>query len=449
MRRKPLALISCMALLMGFSAAGMAQQSASNKAARIRIIQSVRESKLAGRPAPPGKTYLVLETEWENVHPKKKVKKSDLEGKPDRTMGVQGLTGKTKETQEELVDADVAYAVPNLYDHVYCLADGQSFALHDATKEVPGGANPRGGFAISKLSEKKPLSLVFLIPDSAENLAFQLFDYAYGHIFVPIQGDLELARGAGGAPAKALGSVKDEMIELAALRIDLRPDFEDEKAPEGWRYAVVELGGKSLSKEGRIGNIVQIKPTEYIWLQTDGGFLYYCAGATTTEAGYLRFTPEVFQTQQLRFLIPAVDEALALGIRVQNKVHSLLLSPDFSMKIPKAVSSHRDGKTMDIQVYGARRGDKRLVLDLGIQSLVASGIEIQARPQFMLETVKGKVAFDGVATAKLVRRPPKPFIIPPQSFVRFELAYEIEGTPGSLHYRGFQSEGKLAIPGLK
>jgi hypothetical protein len=449
MRRNTIIIISCLALLLVFMDAETSQDAPTNKAAKVKILDFRLETELAGRGAPEGKAYLVLETEWENIHPKQKVKKSDLEGKPDRTMGVGGLMGKKKETKEEYVDVDVPYLVPNLFDHIYCLVDGQSFSLDGMTKEVPGGTNPLGEFSVAKLGEKRPLSLVFLIPATAKNLAFQLFDYSNGHIIVPISGEVELARGAGGAPGKALGSIKDNLIELAALKMDLRPDFEDEEAPEGWRYAVIELGGKSLSQGGRVQNIIQIEPMEYMWLQTRDGFIYYCIGATTTEDGYVRFTPEVFQTQQLRFLIPTGDKDLALGIRIQNKVYSLPLSPGFSLRIPKAFATHRDGKTMEIQVYGARREEGRIILDLGIRSLVGSGIEIQTAPQFMLEADGEKIEFDESATAELLRRPPEPFIIPPQTFVRFELAYETEAAPASLHYRGYESEGKLALPGLK
>ncbi|MBN2409125.1 MAG: hypothetical protein JXE07_05255, partial [Candidatus Aminicenantes bacterium] len=245
------------------------------------------------------------------------------------------------------------------------------------------------------------------------------------------------------------GSIKDEMIELAALKMDLRLDFEEEEAPEGWRYAVVDLGGKSLSQGGRVKNIIQIEPLEYTWLQTTDGFIYYCVGATTTEDGYIRFTPEVFQTQQLRFLVPAADKDLALGIRIQNKVYTLPLSPDFSLKLAKALASHRDGKTMEIRLFGARREGDEIILDLGIQSLVGSGIEIQTSPQFMLEAEGEKIEFDEAATAELLRRPPEPFIVPPQTFIRFELAYDTAAAPAALHYRGYESEGKLPLPGLK
>ncbi len=448
MRRNAVIIISCLAILFGFAAAEKGQDSPANKAARIRIINFRLETELAGREAPKGKAYLVLQTEWENIHPKQKVEKSKLEKKPDRTMGVGALTGKEKEKKEEYVNVDVPYVIPNLFDHVYCLADGLSFSLDGMTKEIPGGMNPQGEFSVSQLGEKKQVGLVFLIPDTAKNLAFRLFDYANGHILVLISGDIELAMRTGAESGKSLGIIKDNLIELAATKMDLRPDFEGDEAPTGWRYAVVELGGKSLSQGAGVKNIIQIEPTEYIWLQTRDGFIYFCVGATTTEDGYVRFTPEVYQTQQLRFLVPAGDEDLALGIRIQNKVYSLPLSPKFSLKLPKTFASHRDGKTMEIHLFGARRGTGKIILDLGIQSLVGTGVEIQPSPQFMLEAGGERIEFDESTTGELLRRPPEPFIVPPQTFIRFELAYETDAAPESLHYRGYESETRFDLAKL-
>ena len=67
-----------------------------NKAARIKIVSSSFEKELAGKKAPAGKIFILLETEWENIHPKQKVEKAKLEGKVDRTMGVGGLAGRKK-----------------------------------------------------------------------------------------------------------------------------------------------------------------------------------------------------------------------------------------------------------------------------------------------------------------------------------------------------------------
>jgi len=422
--------------LLARASAESVTESPSNKAARVKILKADFEGELAGAPAAEGKTYLALSLEWENIHPQQKIEKSKLEKKPDRTMGVGGLTGGKAKGEEEYVDADVAYQVPNFIDHAYCLADGKSYPLDKLTEQVPGGIGLEKAFAIKKFGEKKQVTFVYVVPEDAKNLAFQFFDYSNGHILVPIKGDLTLARGAGGGGGMALDQFKDDFIDIAANKMDFQAEFKGEKAPEGWQYAVVELAGKSLAS----GNIIQIRLKDYIWLSTNDGYLYYCGGATTSEGGLVRFTPEVYQNQEVAFLVPAAAKDFALGMRIRNSVYNLKLSLDFALEKHKVLSSHRDGKTMEILVYGLRQEGDKTVLDLGIQSLVTSGIEIQASQQFILKTGEESISFDAAATAALFHRPPDPFTIPPQTFIRFELAYKNDKAPTALYYRGYESE---------
>jgi len=340
----------------------------------------------------------------------------------------------------------VAYLVPSFLDHAYLLADGESYALDKLTETVPGGVGLKKDFFLPKQGDVKKARFVYLIPENAKNIAFQFFDYSYGHILIPLKGDLKLAAGAAAAKSKALGSLKDEYLELSATALDFRADYGEAEAPEGWRCAVVKLNGKSLSR----GNIVQIEPTEYAWLATKNGHIYYSVGGSTTDDGFIRFTPEFFQSQEIAFVVPASEKEFSLGLRVQNRVYALALNaPPAAEPAAKPQATHRDGKTMEVMLFGARREKGLVILDLGIRSLVKSGVEIQADAQFILKAGGEDVSFDEDATAALFHRPPTPFTIPPQSFVRFELAYATEAAPASLYYRGFEGEGKLALPGLK
>jgi len=444
-------LLSLAVLLIPFLLANQenaaAREQTANKAAQVVVTGSGFEKDVAPQAAPPGKAFFVLGTEWKNIHPKQRIAKSQLEGKQDRTMGVGGLMdGGKSEKKEEMVDADVAYLVPSFLDHAYLLADGESYALDKLTETVPGGVGLKKDFFLPKQGDVKKARFVYLIPENAKNIAFQFFDYSYGHILIPLKGDLKLAAGAAAAKSKALGSLKDEYLELSATALDFRADYGEAEAPEGWRCAVVKLNGKSLSR----GNIVQIEPTEYAWLATKNGHIYYSVGGSTTDDGFIRFTPEFFQSQEIAFVVPASEKEFSLGLRVQNRVYALALNaPPAAEPAAKPQATHRDGKTMEVMLFGARREKGLVILDLGIRSLVKSGVEIQADAQFILKAGGEDVSFDEDATAALFHRPPTPFTIPPQSFVRFELAYATEAAPASLYYRGFEGEGKLALPGLK
>jgi hypothetical protein len=445
---KPGCLLLLWGILFFVSQHLISQEVPANKAAKVRIDETKLEAELAGQKASPDKIFLILKMEWENIHPKQKIEKSKLEGKQDRTMGVGKLTGGGQKGKEEYVDADVAYRIPKLFDHAYALADGKSFALDSLTEKMPNGSGIQKAFEIAKFGEKKKVELVYSIPKEAKNIGFQLFDYANGHILVRVKGDLKLAAGTGGPAGKVLDQIKDELVEFAANKLNFQADYKGEKAAEGWRYALVEIGGKSLSGGGT-KDIVQIKPQEYSWLATPEGYFYYSCGGSTTEGGFIRFTPEVYQSQELAFLVPASAQKFNLGLRIRNTVYTLKLSGTAFPELPKALATHRDGNTMEVLVYGVRRQEGRIILDLGIRSLIKSGLEIQASQQFLLVVGDQKVSYDRAATETLFHRPPEPFVIPPQTFVRFELAYQTEAAPASLYYRGYESENYFRLPAVR
>lgn len=419
-----------------------------NKAVRVRVTESGFAAGVAGPAAPPGQSFFILDTEWRNIHPREKIEKSRLEGKPDRTMGVGGLRGggSREAKAADTVEADVAYLVPAFFDHAYLLVDGQSRSLDRSTEKVPGGIGLKQEFSLPKQGDARTVRFVYVIPENARNIAFQFFDYSYGHILIPLRGDLELAAGAGAGRPTGLSRIRDEDLELAATALDFQPAYNDEEAPEGWRYALVKLSGMSLSK----ANIVQIEPTENIWLAARNGQIYYSCGGSTTGEGYIRFTPEFAQSQEVAFLVPASEPEFSLGVRVRNSVHALALNmrpSDGPTAQPLAV--HKDGEILEIQLFAARLDDGLIILDLGIRSLVESGVEIRPEDQFILTAGDEDAGFDEEATSALAHRPPAPFTVPPRTFVRFELAYAAEGRPESLFYRGFESEARLSLRSLR
>lgn len=430
-------------LVWSFGNPGESDEKASNKAVSVKIIKSAAEPEISGKKAGRGRTFLILETEWENIHPKQKVSKDRLEGKTDRTMGVSTLAGKKKK-ETEYVEADVAYQVRKLYDHVYLLADGLAYPLDEITENTPKGVKLQETFAISKQGDTRKATFVYSIPEKAGNLGFQFFDYEYGHISLPVRGNLEKARGSGELPGKVLGLVQASQVEIAAYSVGLQNTYAGNEAPEGWQYAVLQISGKSLSGK-TVKDIVQIKPTEYTWVTTEVGHLYYAAGGTTTDQGLIRFTPEIHQHQELAFLIPESAQVFELGVRIRNEVFRLSLTDSAPIEKPKAQSTHRDGDVMEIMIFGMRKENGSVIMDLGIQSLATSGIEIQRTAQFMLVVDENKISLSDGITDQLLHRPPSPFIIPPKTFVRFELAFQTEGTPSSLYYRGYSSENYFKL----
>ena len=418
----------------------------SNEAVRLAVTGVSEQSALFGTAAEPGETFVVLATRWENIHPKEKVSKAALEGKADRTMGVGGLAGGAGRggKTDEYVEMDVAYKVPRLLDHLYLLADGQAVPLHGATASLPGGADPEGALVIAKQGERRDLQLAFLAPERAENLALQLFDYSNGHVLIPLRGSLERARGSGGPSGDVLGRASTEVVELAALALRWSDEYGGVAAAPGWRFAVVTLGGRSLSGGGGMGDILQLDPTKYVWVTTDGGYLYYATGGSTDAKGLIRFTPEIYQQQEVAFRVPEAADRLVLGVRVNRDVVTLDLTKRAPKEMPSPRARYRDGDVMEVLLFDARREGDYFIVELGIQPIVeAQGIEVRAAQQFLLRTPEGELRPDPEATTGLAGHPPEPFVVPPGTSVRFELAYRTGASPEALRIRGFRSEGRF------
>ncbi len=438
---------ACVFLLLHLAAPSSsicAEKETSNKAAKIRLIEATFGTEAAGAKVSAGEIFLVLQTEWENILPKQKIEKSRLEGKTDRTMGVGGLRGGNKTKKEEYVDVDVAYLIKKFYDHAYVLADGLAFPLHPAAEKIQGGIKIFAPFSLPKLGDKKEVVLLYSVPEMAENLAFQFFDYKYGHILLPIKGDMTKAWGTGAPPGKILGQAKSKLIELAARSLSFRQDYAGKTAPQGWRYAVIELSGKSLSGKN-IMDIVQLKPDEAAWVTSDGGYLYYGVAGSGPLDRFLRFTPEVYMLQDVAFLVPENAASFRLGLRVKNEVFHIDLKGR-PQSIPEAKEKHTDGNVMEVFLFGTRKDNGNIILDLGIKSLSdRRGLEIQTKNQFILLAGEKKVYFDRKATESLPHKPPKKFIVPPGETVRFELAFVTAVAPTQLYFRGYKSQAKLPI----
>jgi hypothetical protein len=354
-------------------------------------------------------------------------------------MGAGGLAQADESKKKEFEEKDVAYKVLSFFDHAYVLCDGQNYALDKKTADIPGGIGLQTEFLIPKQGDKRQVKFAYLIPESAANIAFQFLDYIYGHILILVKGDLKMASLSVATRGKALDQMKDQLVEIAANQLNFQDEYNGTAAPEGWRYATVELSGKSIAGE-EIGAIFQISPKDYIWVTTKEGYLYYCSGGSTTDDGYIRFTPEAYQSQEVAFLVPKSANPALLGIRIEDRVYLLKLAGQVSVEIPKPLATHRDGNTMEVMLFGTRQDQGAFILDLGLRSLANSGIEIQTADQFIILVSKQEIYFDPDATRELFHRPPEIFVIPPQAFVRFELAYKTDAVPSSLYFRGYESE---------
>lgn len=422
------------------------ENSSSNDAVRLTVASSHLEPNFAGLHAPDGWVFAALPTSWQSIHPRQEIEKSKLEGKSDHTFGVGSFARRETAEDREYVEVDVAYEIPSLRDHVYLLADGVAYALDEGNEPIEGSIDPNSELVIDKQGEVKDLDLLFLVPDDAEHLALQLLDYSDGHILVPVRGKIKRARGDGRPPKGCIDEKVTENLEIATRSNEFSDAYGRRQAGPGRTFAIVDLVGKSLSRGGGMGNIVEIDPTQYLWVTTDGGFVHYAEACGGTGGRPIRFTPEVFQHQTVAFLIPDTADRLRLGVRERNEVVELDLTELRPKGLPGAMARHTDGDVMEVLFFGSRRQAHQVIVDLGIRPLTEGrGLEIRPSSQFRLVAGERDLRMDAGATGALPHPPPEPFIVPPGTPVRFELAFTTDDTPTDLKVRGFRSETRIGL----
>lgn len=339
---------------------------AENKAVRITVTGIEESPQIAGEAAPQGMKFVIVDTRWENIHPKQKVDKDRLEGRRDITMGAGALGwGGGRSKPEAYVEKDVPYQVSRMLDHAFLVGDGLAYGLHPATDKIEGGLPHSAGFSLAQQGEIREARLVYAVPTDTKDLAFQFFDFSYGNVALPIRGEIGATRVAS---FTALATSRSKRLDLVLRSIEFRPSYQGRKAPAGWHYAVTRVGGQSLLGTAASGKILKIRVHDYTWARTRDGYLYYGAGSTTAEGGMLRFTPEIRAYQEIAFLVPAEFQELDLGVRLENDVVWLNMI-EGGLAAPAPLASHRDGDIMDVHVYGMRTEGGRQVVDFGIQSL--------------------------------------------------------------------------------
>ena len=280
--------------------------SARNLSVEIDVLATGTQPRIFGSQAPAGFSFIVVDTRWTNVHSKQRMDKAAAAGAADRTMGVGSFaSGRGGGSAADSVDVDVAYQIPRLVDHVYLVADGIATALQPVTEEIPGGPKIGIPFTIAKLGDTRDARLAFIAPAGAKDVALQFFDYKFGHVLVPIRGDAKRAAGDGTPPGHVLDKAETSKLDVAAHSLAFAANYRGATAPQGWRYAVVQLGGRSRSVRSGVGDIVQIDPAKFIWLEGDGGYVYPSVGGSTGATNVLRFTPEIYQMQEVAFLVPS------------------------------------------------------------------------------------------------------------------------------------------------
>ncbi len=414
------------------------EKTAKNQALQIRVIRYSKTRTLEGITSKAGKIFFVLQTRWKNIHPKKRVSLDAIKSRSDRTMGAGGLfNGSGKGPKKRYVERDVAYVVEKPVDHLFLIIDGFAIPLSRLTESLNGGIPPDKKLVIEKRGDQKSINLVFEAPEDARNIALQFFDYAYGNIHIQLKGNRSTK-----PEVSFIDMARSKELELLSLFYRYSQSYSNYIAQKGWKFLVVTISGRSLSRNRKIKNIVQINPKKYAWVRTDGGYIYYAFGGSVNNKGLLLFVPEFYSSHEIAFVVPETMKNFSLGMRLKSTVLRLKLTRQPPLGMPAAISRFNDGNTLELLIFGIKKTKDDTLLDLGISPLVKNrGLEINAKAQFILKTSDGKTA--------MYLSPPEPFVIPPKTPVRFNLVYKTKGPLKELIYRGINKEIRIPLGSIK
>lgn len=430
-----------------------ATATATTKAVEIRVDGYQEVATLNGRPAPPGRTFVVLDTSWKNVIPLQPAK-----AKPaGRGYGAGGLGFGVAKESKPATDTPTMeptpYMVGNLPQHLWLITENRYADPIDvqATAQVPERL-PTNRFVIARLGDVLKGRVVFAAPAGTRYMALLFLDTTYGHALVPVKGKPEDAP----APDPVTPPRQNELLELAVTEAGWATT--GPKPPEGFRYFVVGMRGTSRSA----GNIVQLEFDKYVFLEDDQALVAQpeinAAWLSRPFRGLAPFLPGAPNEGQLAFLLPADTQHTMLVLRPPQGGALDLPAPDVvkpSWPQPKATIT--DGSTVKINLLPAgappaglrepQSGRQYLVLDMLAENLQPKGVELQPNQQFRIQDASGATYLPLPETNRLRFHLTGRGVVPAGGARRFQLLYSVPtGQALRLAYRGFEKMETIDLP---
>ena len=420
-----------------------------NKAVEIHVEAYQEVARLNGRPAPPGRSFFVLDTSWKNIIPLQPAKPKPQGG--GRTYGAGGLGfGVSREAgpapEQQLAMEPTPYLVGEVPKHVWLVTDNRYADSIDlqATALAPGRL-PTNRFVIPRLDDVLNGKLVFAAPAGARYVALLFLDTSYGNALVPVKG----APGDSPPPKTLAPAEQNELLELAVTEAgwaNYGP-----KPPHGFGYFVVGLRGVSRSA----GNIVQLDLNRHLFLQTEGAFV----AQPEASAEWLRrpftgltpFLPAAPNEGQAAFLLPTDSRRMMVLLRPPAGGPIDLPAPDrVKAAWPRAVATIADGGTLKINRLPAGgppsalgpppAGKEYVVVDLVAENLLPKGVELQPNGQFRLQDATGTFYAPRPDSNRLPFHPAGRNVVPANGARRLQLLYMVPaGQSMRLSYRGFET----------
>jgi len=466
-RTHGLASLPLEALLQAASAAAqsrsepVAELRGANRAATLEIADVRLVERYGAVRAASGGVLVVLDVTFENVIPLTLVR--DLE-------------------------VPTEYRFNDLADHAFVVVNATRLArLAPAAATAPGHLRVTD-FRIERPGERVRGNLVFEVPPDlasgdVDSLEFRLYDFAHGHLRVPL-----LGTQAAPTPTPLLPAVTNEIVELGVFGLELVDEFAAQVAPAGQRFAVVELLARSMfsfevdatafdphaqpGERTLVGTVSDwLEAHRHLHLVVDGVHAYPPDAEQSALPDEPRFLPDVMTGGRVVFTVPA--DATSLMLRADFPNARL---PDRSLIRPTAIelplvgtapepAAHtplwtvRDD-TLEVSINamrveasfaGVAAGERRfVVLEVAVHNLGTRPEWFQTAEQLRYVDASGRQSAPHEATFVAPYRP-TPHVWVPEAQTRvFEVAYLVPASERQprLAYRGFTLAEIVALPML-
>lgn len=407
-----------------------------NRAVKLTVANASFAERYGEASAAPGRRLLILNTRWANLIPLTLIEEKQV---------------------------PTQYQIPNLADHLYLVVDGRVAArLAPGAADLPGHV-PVRDFKLEKVGDTLAGNVVFDVAAAAaaDSLEVRFYDYAHGHIVVPLKSPVQLAPAA--EPVSP--PLRNEVVEIAAYGLERLAEVAGRKAPEAMTFVTVDLRARSTfmvdadatafdpkarpGMKTEVGHVADWKESrKYLQLVVDGEYGYLPEQQSDLEEEP-RFLPDVMTGGKIVFLAPADAKSLELrcdfpnakastgGAVFRPKGMTLALEGKRPALPQRTAIASIDDDVYRVQVVGqaaaaefagqaAAEGKKFLVLDVTVfNNGGRNGEFFQTAQQLKYASETGEQFAMSPATFQGPRRPTELVWIPPNERRTFQAAFEI------------------------
>lgn len=413
--------------------------------------------------------YLVLGTAWKNIKAPETVERPKGSGSgrgaaesATGTVGMLGgggfggLGGGRRQQETEKVTLQVPYVVPDLTANLYLLIDGRYVAQVSPDTEQLKDHLPLPELNIERQNRVVRGTVAFLLPATQyKSLALQFYDFSQGHITLPLYGEAPKSEDK-----PLVGHVSNALFKAGVYRNEFVKQVGETSPPSGSRYLLVDFGATSLAA----GLAAHLDLDQFAFLVEDGFFIgrpeAALPGLPYQFQGMTRFLPGFTRHGTIAFVVPEQTGRLELLLAAASMDPlRFVLTPNVAERPqPSPVRTVQDGKVGEVLINSvtfvdhirdakASSGQRYLVLDMTFRNKTAdTGMDLD--PQAFTVSARGKEFSRSDATAQLPHPLSEARFVPPQTRVRFEIAFEVPADARTLtmKYQGFEKTTEVTLP---